>query len=463
MSILAGYVVPHPPIIVNEIGKEDRKDATATIDAYKQVAKDIAKLKPDTIIVSSPHGKLYRDYFHLSSGLNARGDFGQFGAKEVEFTVSYDTSLIKELSDQAHHHNLPLGTLGGHEMGLDHGVMVPLYFINQSYQDYQLIRISPSGFDLLEHYKIGKFIQGVIPENKKVVWVASGDLSHKLKESGPYGFVEEGPELDNHIVNALKTSDFDQLFTIPSQIRQKGAECGLSSFVMMAGVLDQYKVKTDFLSYEAPFGVGYAVSMYHPIDRDETLKYDERYQSKITESIQSNKAKEDPYIQLARQSLEHFTKHRQRLDVPDELPEEMINEQKSVFVTLFKHGQLRGCVGKTAPTLDNVAEEIIDSSISAGHHDHRFSPVKEEELPYLSYKVDVLFPPEPISTIDELDVKTYGVIVKHGYRSGLLLPNLDGIDTIEEQVRIAKQKAGIDPNERVDLERFKVVRHEVNE
>ncbi|MEC9485336.1 MAG: AmmeMemoRadiSam system protein A [Candidatus Izemoplasma sp.] len=462
MSILAGYVVPHPPIIVDDVGSEDTSAAKKTIEAYHQVAKDIQRLKPDTIIVSSPHGKLYRDYFHVSSGIGTRGDFGQFGAKDVSFAVSYDTKLVKEISDQAHHNNLPVGTLGGHETGLDHGVMVPLYFINQYYQDYQLIRISPSGFDLLEHYKIGKFIQSIVANDKKVVWVASGDLSHKLKESGPYGFIEEGPKLDHHITDVLKTAQFNAFFDIPKSIREKGAECGLSSFVMMAGALDRRDIDHTFLSYEGPFGVGYAVSMYHVLGIDQSKQYDKIYQTKASKTITEQKTKEDPYIQLARASLEYFTKYKKRLILPTHLPKELLETKASVFVTIFKHGELRGCVGKTSPTYESVAEEIIDSAISAGHHDHRFPHVKEDELPYLTYKVDVLSPPETIDSIDQLDVKTYGVIVKHGYRSGLLLPNLDGIDTAEKQVSIAKQKAGINPNEPVDLERFKVVRHEVS-
>ncbi|MCF7925230.1 MAG: AmmeMemoRadiSam system protein A [Candidatus Izimaplasma sp.] len=463
MSILAGYVVPHPPIIVDEVGQEKRLEAQQTIDAYHQVAQDIAKLKPDTIIISTPHSTLYRDYFHVSPGLNATGNLSQFGAGDVSFDVDYNSDLIKAISDQAHHNNLEIGTLGSRQSQLDHGSMVPLYFINQYYKDYNIVRISPSGFDLLKHYEIGKFIQALIPSSQNVVWVASGDLSHKLKETGPYGFAKEGPQLDQAITKALKSGQFERLFDISPTLRDKGGECGLSSFVMMSGFLDGYQLKHDFLSYEGPFGVGYAVAMYHTKQKDSSIQYDERYEKKNRSEMNTKKETEDPYINLARQSLEYFTKHHKQLPRPDNLPKAMINTKSSVFVTLFKHSQLRGCVGKTRPTLECVADEIIDSAISAGHHDYRFPKIKEKELPYLEYKVDVLYPPEPITSIEDLDVEQYGLIVRQGHKSGLLLPNLEGIDTVEEQVRIAKQKAGIKDNQKVDLERFKVIRHEVKD
>jgi AmmeMemoRadiSam system protein A len=138
----------------------------------------------------------------------------------------------------------------------------------------------------------------------------------------------------------------------------------------------------------------------------------------------------------------------------------MIDKQAGVFVSLHKNGRLRGCIGTIAPTTDNIAQEIIQNAISAGLSDTRFERVAVDELPYLDYKVDVLSAPEPISDTSELDVNRYGVIVTSGSKRGLLLPNLEGIDTVDEQLRIAKQKAGISNSEEVRLERFEVIRHE---
>jgi len=129
---------------------------------------------------------------------------------------------------------------------------------------------------------------------------------------------------------------------------------------------------------------------------------------------------------LARKSLEHYVKYKEKLKVPEDLDEEFLNSRRGVFVSIHKDGMLRGCIGTIKPVRKNLAEEIIENAISAGTEDPRFDPVTEEELPKLVYSVDVLKDPEPVSSIDDLDPKRYGVIVSKGLRRGLLLPNLDG-------------------------------------
>jgi AmmeMemoRadiSam system protein A len=166
------------------------------------------------------------------------------------------------------------------------------------------------------------------------------------------------------------------------------------------------------------------------------------------------------YKELAKQSLEYAVANNKVMQLPDNLPDELLANEAGVFVSIHMDGQLRGCIGTIAPTTENVALEIIQNTVSAGMSDPRFPPVSVSELPFLVYKVDVLFPPEPISDIGELDVKRYGVIATNGRKRGLLLPNLDGVDSIEEQVAIAMQKAGIHEGENVELERFEVVRYE---
>ena len=141
------------------------------------------------------------------------------------------------------------------------------------------------------------------------------------------------------------------------------------------------------------------------------------------------------------------------------MSQELLTNRAGVFVTLKKDGMLRGCIGTIEPTQGNIALEIIENAISAGMKDPRFEPVEEEELPYLIYSVDVLMEPEPISSMEELDVEKYGVIVSKGFRRGLLLPNIEGVDTPQEQVKIALQKANISEYEDYKLERFEVIRH----
>jgi AmmeMemoRadiSam system protein A len=139
----------------------------------------------------------------------------------------------------------------------------------------------------------------------------------------------------------------------------------------------------------------------------------------------------------------------------------MLEQRAGVFVSLHKHGRLRGCIGTTSAVTSCIAEEIRRNAVSACSEDPRFDPVTANELDELEISVDVLGAAEPISSTTQLDPKRYGVIVSRSYKRGLLLPNLDGVDTVEEQVSIAKRKAGIGEHESVSLQRFEVVRHEV--
>ena len=170
----------------------------------------------------------------------------------------------------------------------------------------------------------------------------------------------------------------------------------------------------------------------------------------------------DPYVQLARNTIDLYIKKKQIYEPqPEELTEEMRSAQAGAFVSIHKDGALRGCIGTIAPTRETLAEEIVSNAISASTRDPRFPAVRESELAYLEISVDVLGEPEPISSEAELDVKRYGVIVEKGYRRGLLLPDLEGVDTVAYQVYIAKMKAGIGADERgVKLYRFEVIRHE---
>lgn len=173
----------------------------------------------------------------------------------------------------------------------------------------------------------------------------------------------------------------------------------------------------------------------------------------------TEREKESPHAELARRAVESYVR-RDRMPDAGDAPEELTSRKAGAFVCLKKDGELRGCIGTIQPACPSLAEEILENSISSATRDPRFPPVTPEELDSLSYSVDVLEEPEDISSIEELDVKVFGVIVRSGGRSGLLLPDLEGVDTPEDQVRIATMKAGIRPGDPVILQRFKVTRHE---
>ena len=289
--------------------------------------------------------------------------------------------------------------------------------------------------------------------------IASGDLSHKLTAEGPYGFSPEGPKFDKELMECFEDADFLRMMTIKPEICESAAECGHRSFVIMAGAFDRRNVDAHVLSYEGPFGVGYGVATFEGEGPDPDRDFLDKLEAIEDKEYHERLDKEDPYVKLARSSVETFVKTGQYAPLPNNLPADMMDKRAGVFVSLHEHGRLRGCIGTTEPTQANIALEIIANGVSACSRDPRFPPVQPEELKYLVYKVDVLEPAEKISSEDELDPKVYGVIVEKGSRRGLLLPDLEGVDSVAQQVSIAKQKAGIAENESVQLYRFKVVRH----
>ncbi len=161
---------------------------------------------------------------------------------------------------------------------------------------------------------------------------------------------------------------------------------------------------------------------------------------------------------LAREVIEYYLDEEHMPDMPDPLPSDY-EVKAGVFVTLKKEGQLRGCIGTFQPVRENLAEEIAVNAVSAAVRDPRFPPVRKEELPGLELSVDILGPVEKIESEKELDPEKYGIMVRKGSRTGLLLPDLDGVDTVEQQVDIACRKAGIAPGEKPELYRFKVTRY----
>ena len=459
MPISAAYIVPHPPLIVPEVGRGKEKLIAKTIDGYVKVAKEIGEIKPQVIIIISPHSVMYSDYIHVSPGDNAKGSLKRFGAQEI-YSVNYDTQLTDEICRICGTENFPAGTSGEKDASLDHGTVIPLHFINQYFNDYRLIRCSISGLSKQEHYRFGAIISKAVENlNRDAVIIASGDLSHRLTADGPYGYASEGPELDLKLINIMKSARFGEFFDLDEELCEKGAECGLGAFIIMAGALDKKSVDINFLSYEGPYGVGYAVCAYKTNGDDISRDFLEQEIVKNSRYIKNLRDGEDEFVRLARNTLENYVISGKMIDMPENLPDILTKTRAGVFVSIKKNGQLRGCIGTIEPTQNNIAQEIMRNAISSGIHDSRFSPVRKDELENLVYSVDVLSPAEQIGDKNMLDVKRYGVIVTSGRKRGLLLPNLDGVDTVDEQLSIACQKAGIGKHEKYTLERFEVVRH----
>ncbi|HHW95105.1 MAG TPA: AmmeMemoRadiSam system protein A [Mogibacterium sp.] len=455
-GILKAYAVPHPPIVLPEIGRGEERKIEATSNALKQISREIAGLAPDTIILSSPHAPLYRDAFFLSFSKLDQGDLGAFGCPFVKEEVYNDLDLAEAILQKAEQQNIMI-VPNSKPNKADHGSLVPLRFICKEYKDFKFVRIGLSLLDGKTHYRLGQIIAKAAEELKRrAVFIASGDLSHVLKKDGPYGFRPEGPQFDQMMTDILSRAAFDELLNIPKKLTESAAQCGLYSFQMMAGAFDGRDVESELLSYEGTFGVGYAVVRFVPQGENPERNFLE------PQRTISNRegSMEDSYISLARHTIEEYVNKGIQPGLPENLPGEMIQKRAATFVSLHRNGQLRGCIGTLAPCRNSVASEIQYNAIAAATKDPRFRPLQPDELEDLEISVDVLLPAEKINSPEELDPKKYGVIVTSGYKRGVLLPNLEGIDTAEKQVAIACDKAGIRENENYYLERFEVIRYE---
>lgn len=461
MSVLAGFILPHPPLIIPEVGKGDEKKIQKTVDSYDQVAKRISELKPDTIIITSPHSICYYDYFHISPGTSAHGDFGKFNCPEVKIDVSYDTDFVYALSDLSAKEGISAGTLGEKNPSLDHGTMIPLYFIMKYLKDFKVVRIGLSGLPNIENYKLGQAISQVADiQNKKVVIVASGDLSHCLKKDGPYGYHKEGPEFDKQIIDCMDKGDFLSFFGFKESFLEQAEECGLGSFQIMAGCLDKKSFTPKLYSYQGPFGVGYGVASFEVEPNKEVESLLDSIDQEKREYIQKRRAREDIYVRFARNVIETFIKTGSISSLTNSIPEKLTESKAGVFVSIKTYpDRLRGCIGTTSPVYKNIGEEIIHNGVAACSEDPRFDKVKPSELNDLIYSVDILSPFIKVKDKTQLNPKKDGIIVKSGYKTGLLLPNLDGVNTVDQQIMIASQKAGISDGEEVELYTFTSTRH----
>lgn len=440
MTLVGAVVVPHPPIIVPEVGGRRLSDVQATVDAMRRLGDQAASWRPDVMVLLSPHAPLDPDRMAVCLADRYQGTLSMFGAPEVQVDLEGDAGLASTILARAESAGVPVTGYGrgATAASLDHGALVPLYFLLKAL-DYRprFVELNFSFREPRLHLTFGRAVRGAVDEyGGRVLYVASGDLSHRLTPSAPAGYNPRGAEFDQLVVDIFAGGRLDALRDIPAGLVEAAGECGYRSLLVLAGLLQDDRYQTHVLSYEGPFGVGYLVGSVQLEDDP------------------------DPLVALARATVEQYV--RQGSTPEPRLPEGVGPERAGVFVSLHgPDGSLRGCIGTIAPTRATLAEEIVRNAVSAATRDPRFYPVRPEELEGLDVSVDVLGEPEPVSDLSELDPKRYGIIVRtEDGRQALLLPDLEGVDTVEEQLAITCRKGGIDPRrDRYAIQRFEVVRH----
>lgn len=455
-GIVFGCIVPHPPIIIPEIGKGRESEISATTHAMENLAGKLAASRPDVIFVISPHGTAHYDAMGVVTTKSLRGDLRSWGAHNLNFRFNADPDITDALQEEARKSHIPIKAIGERGYNIDHGVLVPFYFLNRKVPNSALVPLTFCWLPLVTHYEFGKLLARLAEQrNKRIAIVASGDLSHRLIPEAPAGYDPQGEVFDKKIQDGVLAMDANSILNMDEDLIEHAGECGLRSITILMGALDGLKVKPEVLSYEGPFGVGYMVASF---EIDEAAKPKPEAVEE-TEAATEEKPESElhPLVALAKGTVEGFIKNG--VTPTPVADSDELKEKAGVFVSIKKNGELRGCIGTFEPTKPNIAEEIVSSAIGAAIRDPRFQPVTANELDDLEYSVDVLSSPQPVAGTDELDPQKYGVIVDGSGRRGLLLPNLETVDTVEEQLDIARSKAGLSPSDEIKIFRFEVKRY----
>lgn len=479
MTFIKGIAMaPHPPIIIPEIGRGEEKAAGKTIEGMKKLAADIESIKPETIVFITPHGNAFSDGLCVLDEERISGSLGQFGRSDLKYEKNVDIQLkdaIRQCFDEKGIPSIFLNENRAHLYGvrveLDHGCIVPMYYIDKDFSNYKIVHITIGMLDLMDMYKAGMALSDAIEETgRNTVILASGDLSHRLKDDGPYSYNAMGPVFDEMLVEAIRKGDYESVVSMPAKISEPAGECGLRSIVMALGCFDSMVTDPKVYSHEGPFGVGYMTGFIE-IKPGKTESIFEKVKKKNLDHYGIMKESEDAFIKTARAAIEKWAEEGEKLSWHEvknsifqgrsDLVDGLEERKAGVFVSIHKNGCLRGCIGTISPVRENVAEEIISNAISAASNDPRFVPLRSDELTEIEIKVDVLGSLEKVASEGELDSSRYGVVVESGDKRALLLPNLDGIDSVEKQLEVVKRKADIYETEECEIYRFEVERHEV--
>ena len=436
-------VAPHPPIIVPAVGRGREKEASATIAAMDALHDALRDASPELLLIICPHGPIERDRFGVLTG-PLRGDLSYFGAGSERFALKTDRDFVAALLTEAEHRGIPIHPLDRWNPN-DHSAWVPLHYLQGAAPDTPVVTIAVSLLRPHDHYALGQAIAAVIAHSdKRVAIIASADGSHALKAEGPYGFNPAGPRWEDAFQHALADWDPDTVLGFDEVFRREAAEDSVPSVAMLMGALSLDDVQPQIIAAEAPWGVGYTTAL---------IDIQPRAAGRETSPAPG-------IVRLARAAVEAYVRDGIYLSDDQVHDPRWLERRGATFVSIFNTAdELRGCIGTTTPRQASLAAEVIHNAIAAASADPRFSPVVPDELDQLRYKVDLLSPPERVYNESQLDARRYGVVVENGQQRGVLLPNLDGVETPAQQVEIARQKAAIAPRDTATLYRFEVTRY----
>jgi AmmeMemoRadiSam system protein A/AmmeMemoRadiSam system protein B len=456
-SIVFAGIAPHPPIMVPEVGRDAAAEVRGSIDAMRDFTERIVNSGATTIVIISPHAPLDASAFVAYEDTTLRGDFANFRAPETKIEIPLDEELLRSITRAAAAQGYEVIGIKGYQ--LDHGTAVPLYFLQRNGWRGSLVALGYNFLSNEDHLRFGSCIrQAVEALGRPTALIASGDLSHRLKPEAPAGYHPQAHLFDEEVVASLRDGRPERIINIEQDLRKLAGECGYRSMLVAFGATQGLKPDCDVLHYEAPFGVGYMVAQLVQA-QGSTVEHESSRGRTIETEPEASKSEGAELPALARRAVETFVREGAVIE-PSSTSSHLLKQRAACFVSLKTlSGDLRGCIGTIEPVKQTLAEELIANAIKAATHDPRFPPVIADELASLRYSVDVLATPEP-AEFEELDPAVYGVIVEDeaGTRRGLLLPDIQGVETARQQVDIAARKAGITPGTPLKLSLFRVER-----
>lgn len=262
-GIIYSCLVPHPPIIVPDIGRGEENKISATSNSMEELVQLLARHRPDTVIVISPHGNYINDAMGILTAKSSDGNLSSWGVYGLNLHFENDLDLVELIRKECQQQEIPILSIGQTSYNLDHGIMVPMYFLHRALKGVPLIPLTFSWLSLKTHFAFGKAINKASEQsNKRVAIIASGDLSHRLIPGAPAGYDSAGKVFDEKLAKSLSVMDAKGILNYDQSLIERAGECGLRSIVIMLGALDGLNVVPEILSYEGPFGVGYMVASF---------------------------------------------------------------------------------------------------------------------------------------------------------------------------------------------------------
>lgn len=256
MPIVFSAIVPHPPILIPTIGKKNINQLKATSASYFELEQNLYAAQAETIIIISPHGQTQAQAFTMNLCQQFKGDFEEFGDLATNFNLSGDIALAHKIKEKLET-KVPLQFIS--DAKLDHGASIPLYLLTRHLPKIKIIPLYHSGLDLKAHFNFGQLIKNQLAGlPARTAIIASGDLSHRLSKNAPAGYSAKGKKFDKKLIDGLLAKRAEEIINLTPELAAEAGECGLKSIAILLGALDGIKYEPKLLSYETPFGVGYA-------------------------------------------------------------------------------------------------------------------------------------------------------------------------------------------------------------